>query len=208
MGSIFSKIPTSRLEGLTDGIFAVAMTILVLSIEAPSPENIGITDVNTYIISLIPKISMYFISFILLGCFWLTHHSFFLIEKIDQTLVWTSILWLMTICLIPFSVSLVANFGTSMYAELFFGINIFFIGLLYFINIYYAYKKDFFKKNLDFNINIFLWFPISIIILSIIDIVISIIDPSFTNLFYLLIPAFLIMLSNSVPKIKFFKDND
>lgn len=205
MDNSLSNIPTSRLEALTDGIFAVAMTILVLSIEIPSPASSGIADIDLYVISLIPQISIYFISFILLGCFWITHHSFFLIERSNLTLIWINILWLMAICLVPLSVSLVANYGNYVISDIFFGFNIFTIGLLYLIDIYYAHKKGFFKKHLNFDINLFFSFPIAIMLLSVLDISISLINPTYTKFFYLLIPLFAISWKFFY-RIKFFKN--
>ncbi|MCC7553846.1 MAG: DUF1211 domain-containing protein [Methanobacteriaceae archaeon] len=199
-----SNIPTSRLEGLTDAIFGVAMTILVLSIEVPTPGTLGIDGINVYLLKLIPTLSIYAISFLLLGCFWIAHHSFFLINKIDEFLLWINILWLMAICLIPFSVSLVSSYGASIIANLFFASNMIIIGILYFFNIAYAYKKGFFIKDLNFNLRILIGFSIFIILISIIDIVISFINPVYNKFFYLLIPLFTFLSSRYFYKIKFF----
>ncbi|MDL2246538.1 DUF1211 domain-containing protein [Methanobrevibacter sp. OttesenSCG-928-K11] len=205
MENLVSKIPTSRLEAITDGIFAVAMTILVLSIEAPSPAELGSGGVYGYLISLIPKLTIFVISFILLGTFWMNHHAFFLINKVNQLSLWINLFWLMGICLIPFSVSLVAGFEYSIFAEIFFGLNMLYIGVLYCFNIYYAHKKGFFNKEIEYNINRIMWSPIFLILISFIDIGFSIIYPSFNKLFYLLIPLLILIPSRFFVKLKFLK---
>lgn len=114
------KMPTARLETLADGIFAIAMTLLVLSIEAPSPGTITSSlDFQNYI-DLIPQMSVYALSFILLGS-WLNHHIFFLIKKTNTRLVWINILWLMLVVLVPFSTSLIGSYSQYPLSEIIFG---------------------------------------------------------------------------------------
>ncbi len=126
--SINITIPKNRLETLVDGIFAIAMTLLVLSIEIPSIQFHQAADFQIYIISLLPKILIYFLSFILLGIFWMNHHVFFVIKRANQTILWINIIWLMFIALVPFSTSLVSSFGQYELSQIFFDLNIFSIG--------------------------------------------------------------------------------
>ena len=112
-------IPKNRLETLVDGIFAIAMTLLVLSIEIPSIQFHCVTDFQIYIISLLPKIFIYFLSFILLAIFWMNHHIFFIIKRTNRTILWINIIWLMFIALIPFSTSLVSSFGQYQPSQIF-----------------------------------------------------------------------------------------
>lgn len=141
-------MPTARLETLADGIFAIAMTLLVLSIEAPSPGTITSSlDFQNYVYDLIPQMSVYALSFILLGSFWLNHHIFFLIKKTNTRLVWINILWLMMVVLVPFSTSLIGSYSQYPLSEIIFGINMFLIGVLYFLNLLYAYYGDFMEEK-------------------------------------------------------------
>ena len=140
-------IPKNRLETLVDGIFAIAMTLLVLSIELPSIQFHSVTDFQIYIISLLPKIFIYFLSFILLAIFWMNHHIFFVIKRTNRTILWINIIWLMFIALIPFSTSLVSSFGQYQLSQIFFDLNIFAIGLLFYINWEYAVKRDYIAEE-------------------------------------------------------------
>jgi uncharacterized membrane protein len=65
-----SPIPKSRLEALTDGIFAITMTLLVLDLHFPAP---GAGDLFTTFGQLVDHIDNYVISFVVLGLFWLGH---------------------------------------------------------------------------------------------------------------------------------------
>ncbi|MGZ7160427.1 MAG: TMEM175 family protein [Methanobacterium sp.] len=98
-----------RLETLADGIFAIAMTLLILSIELPNASLSSVLDFRVYILQLIPQILIYFISFILLAIFWLNHHLLFAIKKANLVLMWINIIWLMFIALVPFTTQLVTK---------------------------------------------------------------------------------------------------
>src|SRR3954447_18482831 len=112
-GLIFSK---GRLETLTDGVFAILMTILVFNISVP--ELILFAEgqhaeerLSHRFSSLWPDILAYIISFTTLGVFWITHHRIFRwIVYADRPLIWINISFLMTIGFIPFSTTLLTQY--------------------------------------------------------------------------------------------------
>lgn len=136
---------TKRIETLVDGIFAIAMTLLVLSLNVPSlPNSATNADVIHALGSMSTQFFLYALSFILLATFWRINHSqFYLIKKTDQTLLWINILWLLFVALVPFSTNMVGDYGNLQAPVIFFDLNLFFIGLLFYLNWYYADKKDF-----------------------------------------------------------------
>jgi len=94
----------NRIESLTDGIFAVVMTLLVLDISVPqiasSHYNVGSVAAETELVKrlfdLWPKILGFGISFIILAIYWMAHHrQFNYIKHLDHTLVWINIIFLM-----------------------------------------------------------------------------------------------------------------
>ena len=132
-------VPISRTERLTDGIFAIAMTLLVLGIEVPTfPATVTAVEFSAYVTSILPQIATYIISFILLAVFWLDHHIFFKIKRTNATLTWINVLWLMAITFVPFSTSLVGRYGQFQLAQLIFDVNMLAIGVLWYINWHYA----------------------------------------------------------------------
>ncbi|MEN6330022.1 MAG: TMEM175 family protein [Methanobacteriaceae archaeon] len=133
-------VPTDRLETLSDGIFAIAMTILVVTIEIPvGPVSSYGLLMNT-MGNVVPKFAVYFLSFLILAVFWIIHHMFYVVKKADFTLIWINIFWLMFIALIPLSTSVIAQFGHYQFSQLIFDINLLFIGFFYYLMWSYAVK--------------------------------------------------------------------
>jgi uncharacterized membrane protein len=121
--------PTNRLETLTDGLFAIAMTILVVTIEIPmGPIHTSQLFLQTTG-EILPKYVVYFLSFLILAGFWINHHILFLIKKANMTLIWINVFWLMFIALVPLSTSLIAQFPQYQLSQLIFDINILVVGL-------------------------------------------------------------------------------
>jgi len=120
--------PTSspeRLQTLADGVFAIVMTLLVLELGV---EGIAKTSNNKEllqgILEMWPKFLIYGLSFLILGIFWVIHHSIFdAIKRYDTTLIWINILFLMFVALIPFSTSLFGKFGANQITALIYGVN-------------------------------------------------------------------------------------
>lgn len=183
-------LPSSRLETLADGIFAIAMTLLVLSIEVPSlPGSVTPIIFKEYVISIIPQVLMYIISFILLAVFWMNHHIFFTIKRVNTTLLWINIFWLMSIAIVPFSTSIIGKYGQFQLAQLIFDLNIFIIGISFYLNWYYAARKEFINDNVLPYTKEIQRTNLSQPIIAIIAIIVSFITPIGSIFIFILIPA-------------------
>jgi len=102
-------LSTHRLEALADGIFAIAMTLLVLELRLPDAGGPG--DLASRIAALWPRFATFFISFIVLGVYWFAHHqTFYFLARVNRTLVWLSILFFLGAALIPFVASLLGSY--------------------------------------------------------------------------------------------------
>lgn len=142
------NLPTNRIETLADGIFAIAMTLLVLGISVPTlPSSTDPQVFNAYIFSIIPEIFVYILSFILLAVFWLNHHVFFVIKKSDITLLWINIFFLMSIAIVPFTTSLIGKYGQFHLSVLLFDLNMLIIGILFYSIFAYAERQDFLAES-------------------------------------------------------------
>ncbi len=98
---------TGRLEAFSDGVFAVAITLLILNIQVP-PVRDGLLHglYNTW-----PSYLGYITSFLIIGLFWANHHYMFkYINHTDHYLLLLNILTLMVIVLIPFATELLTAF--------------------------------------------------------------------------------------------------
>nr|WP_319373641.1 TMEM175 family protein [uncultured Methanobacterium sp.] len=187
------KIPKIRLETLTDGIFAIAMTLLVLSLEVPVlPANPTPPVINEYIVNtLLPQIGIYIISFAILGSFWLNHHIFYAMKYTDLALNWLNIFWLMSIAIVPFSTSLMSNYGQYQFAEIIFALNMLIISVLYYNIWHYAFKNEMIYEPVMPYAKMIQRSNLLLPVISLMAIGISFIIPEGTILIFIMIPALL-----------------
>jgi uncharacterized membrane protein len=108
---IRKTLSPNRVEALTDGVFAIVMTILVLELGVPimagEPSH---TELTGRLLAMWPQFLSYFVTFLLLGFMWSVHYyQFSNIRRSDSGLVWLNILFLMFMSLLPFSTSLLGQ---------------------------------------------------------------------------------------------------
>jgi TMEM175 potassium channel family protein len=96
---------TTRLEAFSDGVFAVAITLLVLEINIPGGENLWHQLKDEW-----PSFASFFVSFWVIGIIWVNHHGVFdHVKRADRGLLYLNLLVLMTVVFIPFSTALIAE---------------------------------------------------------------------------------------------------
>ena len=96
----------SRIEALTDGVFAIAMTILVLELAIPNFIGIHTTgeEVPRNFVEMIPEFYVYALGFVVLGIYWTLHrYMFHFIKRSNGVLIWLNILFLMFAAAVPFT---------------------------------------------------------------------------------------------------------
>jgi len=106
------ELKTNRIEALTDGIFAIVMTIMIVSMSELIEFSSFAKESDYYMLfmSLWKDFASYAISFMLLGAVWLVHHwQFQHISHVDTGLVFINIIWFMFICLVPLSTIMLGN---------------------------------------------------------------------------------------------------
>lgn len=134
-----------RIKALADGVSAIAMTILVLELSIPFLETVHSEgDLWTILLSILPRLLVYFMSFITLGIFWTGHSlQYTYITQSDRHLNWISIFFLMFIALIPFSTAFLTEYITFKLAIGVYWFNILLLGLILYIHWQYACKSNF-----------------------------------------------------------------
>ncbi len=184
---------SNRIEALSDGIFAIAMTILILNINIPDKETVARIGLHKSLINQANEFYTYFLSFFLLGTFWvIQRRQMSIIIKTDQRHTWLTIFLLMFICLVPFSASLQSDYGKEWVAALVFSGNMLIIGLFFLGTWHYITKnnrlvsKDFNREDIIEGKQRIMLF----IIVSIIAMVTGLFIPSYAGLIFLLIPMF------------------
>ena len=99
------KRDLSRIVAFTDGVMAVAITLLVLNLEVPKVGNKQ--DLQDALVDLIPSFGAYLLAFALIGRFWVIHHNLFeTLRAFDRLLMALNLLFLALIALVPFSTEL------------------------------------------------------------------------------------------------------
>lgn len=101
---------TARVEAFSDGVLAVAITLLVLDLKVPHVEP---GSVWPALLDQWPGYAAYVTSFLSIGIMWMNHHSLFvMIARADRKLLFVNLLLLLLIVTVPFSTSLVAEYLT------------------------------------------------------------------------------------------------
>jgi uncharacterized membrane protein len=139
------EIGKNRIEALSDGIFAIVMTLLILEIHVPDlPHTAPNVEVVPALLALWPKFASYIVAFVSLGVFWVGHHTMYhAIRRADRTLLWLNIVFFMFVSLLPFSTSVLNAFPKAFIATLFFGANLAVIGwILFFQWTYVNFQSD------------------------------------------------------------------
>jgi len=101
-----------RLAALSDGIFAVAMTLLVLDLHVPVASAIHSEhDLWRALVALAPRLAMYLMSFLTLGIFWMGQQTQLNhLARSDRDLTWIHIAFLFAVTITPFSTMLLAEY--------------------------------------------------------------------------------------------------
>ena len=138
-----------RLAALSDGIFAVAMTLLVLDIHIPPVEGIHAeADLLHALAGLAPQGTAYVMSFLTLGIFWagqqtqLNH-----IRESSRDLTWIHLAFLFTITTLPLTTRLLAEFITYRTALLFYWLNILLPGAMLYWSWSHVLRHDLVKEE-------------------------------------------------------------
>ena len=139
-----------RLSAITDGVYAVALTLLALEIVVPSANSIhSSAQLNNYMVNnLLPQLSLYLISFIILSNFWASTNAIPMYKKVDNTILTINLAILALVVLIPFSTSFVLSFYHYSQSVIIFSLIILLVGLLYLILYIYSFKENLVKERI------------------------------------------------------------
>jgi uncharacterized membrane protein len=129
----------SRIEALSDGVFAIAMTLLVLKLEVPEHQHSN-EEMLRQLLDLRPQFMAYVITFLIAGGFWFLHHlTFHYIRQVTAFLVWVNLLFLMFVSLLPFSAGLMGHLFMHPVSQFFYFGNQLAISLL--LNLHWQYAR-------------------------------------------------------------------
>lgn len=138
-----------RLAALSDGIFAVAMTLLVLDLKVPAHDAVHSDhDLWLALTALSPQIVSYLLSFLTLGIFWTGQQAqLVLFARSDRHLSWIHIAFLFAVSFMPFSTRLLSEYMESRVALLCYWSNILMLGVILYASWRYATRARLLKEG-------------------------------------------------------------
>jgi uncharacterized membrane protein len=117
----FSKDP-SRVVAISDGVFAVALTLLILDVKPPTVSPMLLASA---IFATAPRLGIFALSFAIVAYYWVSHHfSFGYVRLIDRSLLWLNMLFLFTIVVLPFSAAVLGDYPLAAPALTLYGANV------------------------------------------------------------------------------------
>jgi len=135
---------TARIEAFSDGVFAIAITLLVLELKIPHESDVGEVALSTLLLRQWPAYVSFVISFAFIGIMWMNHHRLFNhIRRSDDTLLVLNLLLLLGVTVVPFSNAVLASYlGTrdQRFAALLYNGTYFVIAILF--NILWRYSAS------------------------------------------------------------------
>ena len=106
-----SELSTARLEAFSDGVFAIAITLLIIEIKVPSHSDLENQSLRHYIGQQWPKYFAYVLSFVIIGIYWANHHYLFkLFKKTDHVFNLLNVFFLMTIAFLPYPTGVLGDY--------------------------------------------------------------------------------------------------
>jgi uncharacterized membrane protein len=101
-------VSPNRLEAFSDGVFAIAITLLVLELHVPKP---GSGELGHELLEQWPSYAAYVITFITIGIIWINHHAAFTrLRAVDHSILMWNLLLLLTVSVLPFTTALMAAY--------------------------------------------------------------------------------------------------
>jgi uncharacterized membrane protein len=125
-----------RLAALSDGVFAVAMTLLVLDLHAPVASAIhSERELGHALLEIAPRLLIYLLSFMTLGIFWMGQQAQLnALARGNRDLAWVQLGFLAAVTITPFSTALMAEFITFRAALLIYWVNILLLGVMLYVS--------------------------------------------------------------------------
>ena len=107
----FEEVSTSRLETFSDGVFAIAITLLILQLKLPQYKILGDEGLKSYLLKQWPEYFAYVLSFLMIGTYWANHHYIFrFYAKTDHFFLILNTFFLMSVSFLPFPTAILGEY--------------------------------------------------------------------------------------------------
>jgi uncharacterized membrane protein len=146
----FAGTSVDRLAGISDGIFSVGMTLLVLGLAVKPLRGAATTNGELWnaLTNLGPNVLVYVMSFMTLGIFWVGQSTQIgHLARSNRHYVWIQLVFLLAVTVVPFSTALLAAFPTLQVALIEYWLNIVVLGGILFAALEYAVRAHLFRET-------------------------------------------------------------
>jgi uncharacterized membrane protein len=136
-------LSAARIEALSDGVFAIAMTLLIFQLRVPAlPKDPSPAILMQTVAGLWPQAACFALSFITAGSLWIAHRGqFHYIRRTDRALLWINIIFLLFVSTIPFITGLLGQYPTYTFAVILYGVFMALTVLTLWYHWHYATRK-------------------------------------------------------------------
>ncbi len=130
----------TRLEAFSDGVFAIAITLLVLDIRLPDANYEHLLE---SLEKIIPNLLSYIMSFCLIGMYWIFHHQYSdLLKRVNLPFLFLNLLNLLCISFMPFPTALLSRFPFTTIPTFVYGLTLLVTNVVGFITVYYLSRHE------------------------------------------------------------------
>lgn len=111
----------TRLEAFSDGVFAIVITLLILDVHIPQDQPLTLASLW----SAGPHLLAFVLSFVIVGLYWVAHHSMLhFVKQVDRPLLWLNLALLLIIVFVPFPTALLGQHPDNLLAVTLYGVNL------------------------------------------------------------------------------------
>jgi uncharacterized membrane protein len=122
----------ARAESFSDGVFAFAITLLVLGVQVPALKVGGNAELREALIRSLPQLVPYVTSFATIGIIWLNHHAMFQgVERVEHTTLSLNLLLLLVVAFIPYPTAVLSRYGALPASAFLYGAVLTLLGITY-----------------------------------------------------------------------------
>jgi uncharacterized membrane protein len=139
----WSGLSSARIEALSDGVFAIAMTLLIFQLKVPAlPKGVSAGVLARSLLAIWPQAACFAMSFITAGTLWVAHRAqFHYIHRTDRPLLWINIVFLLFVSTNPFVTAVLGQYPTYTLAVILYGVNMVLTVMTLWYHWHYATSK-------------------------------------------------------------------
>ena len=143
------SVEFARVLAFSDGLFAIAMTLLIVAVTVPHiTDDSSIHELADALNELTPAFVSFFISFAVIGRYWLAHHQFIsLLKEMDQAFVGLNLIYLAFIAFLPFPTALLGEYFSNPLSVVIYAVSVGIVSGMEVVLFRHAYRSDLLRQK-------------------------------------------------------------